>query len=70
MQFQGLDFLLPRLGNIDIDRALRVDSAGRFRIEEVAYRNGFITKEQLKKAGDELSRSGYGEYLKKLIKDK
>ena len=39
-------------------------------IEEVAYRNGFITKEQLKKAGDELSRSGYGEYLKKLIKDK
>ena len=39
-------------------------------IEEAAYRNGFITKEQLKKTGDELSRSGYGEYLKKLIQDK
>ena len=39
-------------------------------IEEAAYRNGFITKEQLKRTGDELSRSGYGEYLKKLIQDK
>ena len=35
-------------------------------IEEIAYRNGFITKEQLSKLGDELIKSGYGEYLKKL----
>ncbi len=36
-------------------------------IEEIAYRNGFITKEELKKLADELSKSGYGEYLKRII---
>jgi glucose-1-phosphate thymidylyltransferase len=36
-------------------------------IEEVAYRNGFITKEQLKLIADSLSKSGYGEYLKKEV---
>jgi glucose-1-phosphate thymidylyltransferase len=36
-------------------------------IEELAYRNGFISEEQLRKLGDELAKSGYGEYLKKLI---
>lgn len=35
-------------------------------IEEVAYRNGFITKEQLGVLADELIKSGYGTYLKKL----
>jgi glucose-1-phosphate thymidylyltransferase len=37
-------------------------------IEEIAFRNGFITEEELKKIADELSKSGYGEYLKRLIK--
>jgi glucose-1-phosphate thymidylyltransferase len=32
-------------------------------IEEVAYRNGFITKEQLKQIADPLVKSGYGSYL-------
>jgi len=36
-------------------------------IEEVEYRNGFITAEELKKLADELSKSGYGEYLKKIL---
>jgi glucose-1-phosphate thymidylyltransferase len=36
-------------------------------IEEIAYRNGFITAEELKKIADELSKSGYGEYLRKII---
>ncbi len=36
-------------------------------IEELAYRNGFISAEQLKELGNELAKSGYGEYLKKLI---
>jgi glucose-1-phosphate thymidylyltransferase len=36
-------------------------------IEEVAYRNGFIGKEQLLEAADKLGRSGYGGYLRKLI---
>ncbi len=36
-------------------------------IEEIAYRNGFITAEELKKLADELSKSGYGEYLKKIL---
>ncbi|MFT4095342.1 MAG: glucose-1-phosphate thymidylyltransferase RfbA [Niabella sp.] len=37
-------------------------------IEEIAWRNGFISKEQLSVLGDELIKSGYGEYLKKLEK--
>jgi glucose-1-phosphate thymidylyltransferase len=36
-------------------------------IEEVAYRNGFIGKEQLLEAADKLGKSGYGGYLRKLI---
>jgi glucose-1-phosphate thymidylyltransferase len=36
-------------------------------IEELAYRNGFIDKEQLLKEADKLGKSGYGEYLKKLV---
>lgn len=35
-------------------------------IEEIAWRNGFITKDQLQVLGDELIKSGYGEYLKNL----
>jgi glucose-1-phosphate thymidylyltransferase len=37
-------------------------------IEEIAFRNGFISAEELRKIAEELSKSGYGEYLKKLIK--
>ena len=32
-------------------------------IEEVAYRKGFINKEQLKKIAEPLLKSGYGQYL-------
>jgi len=39
-------------------------------IEEVAYRNGFITKEELKKIAESLVKSGYGNYLLNLIKRK
>ncbi|MBO9620799.1 MAG: glucose-1-phosphate thymidylyltransferase RfbA [Niabella sp.] len=35
-------------------------------IEEIAYRNGFINKEQLNVLADELIKSGYGGYLKKI----
>lgn len=35
-------------------------------IEEVAYRNGFINKDQLLTVGNALSKSGYGMYLKKI----
>ena len=37
-------------------------------IEEVAYRMGFIDKEQLSKLAAPLIKSGYGEYLMKVIK--
>lgn len=35
-------------------------------IEEVAYRKGFITNEELKKIAEDLRKSGYGEYLLRL----
>ncbi|MBI1836125.1 MAG: glucose-1-phosphate thymidylyltransferase RfbA [Flavobacteriia bacterium] len=38
-------------------------------IEEVAYRNGFISKEQLKSLAQSLVKSGYGSYLLNLVKD-
>ncbi|GAA0873790.1 glucose-1-phosphate thymidylyltransferase RfbA [Wandonia haliotis] len=38
-------------------------------IEEVAYRNRFIDKEQLKELAQPLVKSGYGNYLLNLIKD-
>ncbi len=37
-------------------------------IEEIAYREGFIDDEQLLKLADPLKKSGYGQYLIKLLK--
>jgi len=36
-------------------------------IEEVAYRMGYIDRQQLMKLATPLAKSGYGEYLKKLL---
>lgn len=38
-------------------------------IEEIAYLNGFITKDQLRHIAEPLVKSGYGTYLMNLIKD-
>lgn len=38
-------------------------------IEEVAYQNGFISREQLKELATPLMKSGYGTYLMNLIKE-
>lgn len=38
-------------------------------IEEIAYSKGFIDSEQLRKVAEPLRKSGYGEYLLKLIKE-
>jgi len=37
--------------------------------EEIAFRMGFITKEQLLKLGDELSSNSYGQYILDVAKD-
>lgn len=37
-------------------------------IEEVAYRMGFITKDQLIKIAQPLVKSGYGQYLLNILK--
>jgi glucose-1-phosphate thymidylyltransferase len=37
-------------------------------IEEIAWRKGFITTEQLKELAKPLLKSGYGQYLMNLIK--
>ncbi|MCZ4695922.1 glucose-1-phosphate thymidylyltransferase [Ancylomarina euxinus] len=39
-------------------------------LEEIAYKMGYITADQLKKLAEPLSKSGYGEYLLKLITEK
>lgn len=36
-------------------------------IEEIAYKKGFISKDQLLECAKKYGKSGYGEYLKKLI---
>src|SRR5262249_12861568 len=36
-------------------------------VEEVAYRMNYINKEQLLKMAEQLDKSGYGIYLKKII---
>jgi len=36
-------------------------------IEEAAYRQGFIEREQVERLGNELLKSGYGKYLLKLV---
>jgi len=38
-------------------------------IEEIAFRSGFIAKEELLQAAEKLGKSGYGTYLKHLIKE-
>jgi len=37
-------------------------------IEEIAYLNGWISKEQLMKLADSLDKNQYGEYLKEILK--
>jgi glucose-1-phosphate thymidylyltransferase len=38
--------------------------------EEIAYRQGYITAEQLEKMGTLMSKNGYGQYLLRLLKDR
>lgn len=35
-------------------------------LEEIAYNNGWLSKEDLKRIGNELSKNGYGQYLLRL----
>jgi glucose-1-phosphate thymidylyltransferase len=39
-------------------------------IEEIAYRNGFINKDQLLKLADQLSNNQYGQYLYRIANEK
>jgi len=38
-------------------------------LEEIAYLHGFINKEQLLKAADKYGKSGYGQYINKIVKN-
>lgn len=37
--------------------------------EEVAYKNGYIDEEQVRKLADQLGKSGYGDYLRLILGD-
>ncbi len=37
-------------------------------IEEIAYNNGYITKQDLRKIADTISNTDYGKYLEKIVK--
>ena len=37
--------------------------------EEIAFRNGFITAEQLEKLAQRLAKNGYGQYLQRLLRE-
>lgn len=39
-------------------------------LEEIAYKMGYISAEQVEKLAEPLSKSGYGEYLLKVLKEK
>jgi glucose-1-phosphate thymidylyltransferase len=39
-------------------------------IEEIAWRQGFITSEELRSLAEPLKKSGYGEYLLNILKFK
>ncbi len=36
-------------------------------IEEIAYRQGYISREQVKKLASDMMKNGYGEYLMDMI---
>jgi glucose-1-phosphate thymidylyltransferase len=38
-------------------------------IEEIAYRNGWISKQKLEEIAKKLSKTDYGEYLIKILKE-
>ena len=38
-------------------------------LEEIAYKNGWITKEQILKIAEPLSKNGYGQYLYDLVRE-
>jgi glucose-1-phosphate thymidylyltransferase len=39
-------------------------------LEEIAYRNNWLSNAELKKQGENLNKNGYGEYLLLLAQDK
>mgnify|MGYP000078835319 CR=1 FL=1 len=53
------------IATIDKRQGLKVNAP-----EEVAYRNGWITAEKLREIAEPLRKSGYGEYLLKLLNEK
>ena len=38
-------------------------------LEEIAYRKGYISKEQLKQLAEPLLKSGYGDYLMEMVNE-
>lgn len=38
-------------------------------LEEIAFNNGWLSKERLKTLGEQLSKNGYGQYLLSLVKE-
>ncbi|MEK6841202.1 MAG: sugar phosphate nucleotidyltransferase, partial [Nanoarchaeota archaeon] len=52
------------IGTIEKRQGLKIGC-----IEEIAYNLGYINKAQLRKLAEPLRKSGYGEYLLKILKE-
>ncbi len=61
--FESMNDASEYIGVIEKRTGLKVGC-----VEEIAYRQGFITSEQLAKIAEPLVKSGYGKYLKQLLK--
>ena len=64
----GVNHVQVNVPSADLERA-RDFYIGFMGMKEIAFAKGFIDAKQLKKMGDEASKSEYGQYLLRVLRD-